>query len=212
MKYLQTKILLFSIFLFGGLSFACGQEMDDSVTAEKVSFEEQLQTLEVLKGDDKAAQEKILQEVGGNPDAYIPPILHRYAGSLFKKGKPKKGWFWHFVAELRGRIDANLTTADKAQQFVAFISKMNAAMINPEHNFKQLDQLEKTVQKVVLYVRSHPVAYQHDWLVQLLLKIEPSNAGEVKMKPKHQWAAIKQHTIDEYYKDFQNYVQTKQKD
>src|SRR5699024_8847743 len=121
------------------------------------------------------------------------------------------GWFWHFVAELRGRIDAHLTSYEKAMQFVSFITNMNAAMINPKNKFERLEQLEATVKKVVDYVRETPVSYQRNWLVLLKVKAEPAGEQEADMKinlmkPESKWDEIKQKTIDEYYSKFQEAV------
>src|SRR5699024_8593353 len=132
-------IVLFFCFLFGGLSLAYGQNMNDSSYPEKVSFKEQLEILKVLKGEDEAAKQQALQQISENPDAFIPPVLHRYSGALFDEGKNSKGWFWHFVAELRGRIDANLSSYEKAMRFVSFITNMNAAIIKPENKFERLE-------------------------------------------------------------------------
>lgn len=206
----MNKTKLFFALFFSGLSFAYGQNMKER--PNKVSFEEQLEILEVLKSDDKAAQGKIFQQVSNNPDAYIPPVLHRYAGELFEEEKSKKGWFWHFVAELRGRVDANLTTYEKAMQFVSFISSINAAKIKPDDRFENLNQLKETVEKVVNYVRKNSVSYARSWIVLLKFKAEPVDGQKVDMKidlmkPQGKWETIKQETIDEYEQNFQKYAQ-----
>ena len=211
MKLNLYKIVLFFCFLFGGLSLAYGQNMNDSSYPEKVSFKEQLEILKVLKGEDEAAKQQALQQISENPDAFIPPVLHRYSGALFDEGKNSKGWFWHFVAELRGRIDANLSSYEKAMRFVSFITNMNAAIIKPENKFERLEQLEETVKKVIDYVRETPVSYQRNWLVLLKFKAEPAGGQEADMKinlmkPESKWDEIKQKTIDKYYSEFQDAV------
>lgn len=211
-NHLIKKIALFLMILFGGAAMTYGQSAGNTKEMDKkVSFVQQLQILEILKGENETSQKQILQQISENPNAYIPPVLHRYAGALFNEGKSNEGWFWHFIAELRGRIDANLTSYEKAMQFVSFITNMNAAMIRPENNFENLDQLEQTVKTVVHYVRIIPVSYQRNWIVLLKFKAEPAGGQEADMKiqlmkPKSKWDKIKQKTIDEYYHNFQKYV------
>lgn len=161
--------------------------------------------IKALQGNDENLRQKTLDEVLNQPNDYAPVVLCNVSLNLFEQGKRDEAAFWFYTCQLRVRIDVNLSTDPSTTATADKIGGIFGPKIN-KYAFEDMDKLEKTVNKVVEFVRNNQENYDRNWInftglaaIQAAMKKEELGNH---LKPKNEWAAIKKETIDNYYKGF----------
>lgn len=215
---MKKTVLLFTLTL-GLLTICNAQTMNKEIKAKgvfsEIVVEKNNETIKTLQGNDKKQKKQTIETVINNPGDYNPPVLYALSRELFSQGDKDEATFWFYVAQLRARYDANLCMDNSAKQAVSVLNNEYGPDIN-KYAFQDIDKLEKTVNKVVDFVRTNDENYDHRWInlhgmwaVQAGLSEEPETRE--LSKPKDEWEAIKKKTIDDYYNGFIEYAKSQKK-
>lgn len=175
-------------------------------------IESQTNAIDALIGPDKTLRQQTADNIMKNPNNYNPPVLYALSRMLFDNGQKEEACFWFYTAQLRARYDANLCLDTSAKQGVSALNNEYGPAIN-EYAFQNIDFLEKTVSKVVDFVKANEENYDHRWLnltgMNAVLASMDDKAEKTELsKPKNEWAGIKQKTIDDYYNGFTQYLKS----
>jgi hypothetical protein len=116
--------------------------------------------------------------------------------------------FWFFFGQLRTRYDFNRCTDKTTSGSVAQVNAMCGPQIN-QYAFKNLDSLEKTIGRVVDFVRNNKEEYDQRWLNLSGMGAfdttsTPADGQKPLSLPESEWPAIKAKTVDTYYSDFKD--------
>jgi hypothetical protein len=218
MTIMKKTILLLSLTI--GLLTICNAQTENKEIKAKGVFSEIVvdkhnEAIKTLQGKNKKQKKQIIETIIKNPNDYNPPVLYALSRELFSQGDKDEAAFWFYVAQLRARYDANLCMDNSAKQAVSVLNNEYGPDIN-KYAFQDIDKLEKTVNKVVDFVRTNIENYDHRWInlhgmwaVQAGLSDEPETRE--LSKPKDEWEAIKKKTIDDYYNGFIEYVKSQKK-
>lgn len=215
---MKKTILLLSLTI--GLLTICNSQTENKEIKAKGVFSEIVvdkhnEVIKTLQGKDKKQKKQIIETIIKNPNDYNPPVLYALSRELFSQGDKDEATFWFYVAQLRARYDANLCMDNSAKQAVSVLNNEYGPDIN-KFALQDIDKLEKTVNKVVDFVKTNNENYDHRWLnlhglwaVQAGLSDEPETRE--LSKPKDEWEATKKKTIDDYYNGFIEYVISQKK-
>ena len=173
------------------------------------------EAIEILNGKNKKLKQQTVDSILKNPNIYNPPVIYALSRELFSQDKKDDATYWFYVAQLRARYDANLCMDNSAKQAVSVLNNEYGPDIN-KYAFQDIDKLEKTVNKVVDFVRSNNEHYDHRWInlhgmwAVLAGQSDEPETRELS-KPKDEWEAIKKKTVDDYYNGFIEYVKSQKK-
>ena len=218
LKNMKKTILLFLLTL--GFTTICSAqietiEVDAKGIFSEIEVDKHNETISLLQSADKEQKKETIEIVLKNPNDFNPPVLYALSQELFQQGDKENAFFWFYVAQLRARYDVNLCMDNSAKQAVSVLNNKYGPEIN-KSAFQDIDKLEKTVNKVVEFVRTNNENYDHRWInlhglwaFQAGLSDE-TESGELS-KPKDEWEAIKKKTVDDYYNGFIDYVKTLKK-
>jgi len=100
-----------------------------------------------------------------------------------------------------------------AKQAVSILNNNCGPDIN-KYAFQDIDKLEKTVFKLVDFVRKNEENYDHRWInlhgMDAVLSGMDDNAEKKELsQPKDKWTEIKKKTLNDYYNGFIEYVKSK---
>lgn len=171
------------------------------------------EAIEILNGKNKKLKQQTIDSILKNPNFYNPPVIYALSRELFNQDKKDDAMYWFYIAQLRARYDANLCMDNSAKQAVSVLNGEYGPAIN-KYAFQDIDKLEKTVTKVVDFVRANEENYDHRWInlhgMDAVLSGMDDNAEKKELsQPKEKWTEIKTKTIDDYYKGFIEYVMSK---
>ena len=212
---MKKTILLLALTL--GVFTTCNSQQrteTQKIEAKGVFSEIQIakhnEIIQVLLGNDKKQKELAIENIRENPNEFIPVVLYALSRELFQQGNKDEAMYWFYVAQLRARYDANLCMDNSAKQAVSVLNNEFGPEIN-QYAFQDIDKLEKTVNKVVEFVRTNTENYDHRWINLHGMWAISAGLGDEEetrelSKPKNEWEAIKKETVDGYYNDFIEYV------
>lgn len=171
------------------------------------------EVIEILNGKNKKLKQPTVDSILKNPNFYNPPVIYALSGELFAQDKKEDATYWFYVAQLRARYDANLCLDNSAKQAVSVLNNDYGPDIN-KYAFQDINKLEKTVTKVVDFVRANEENYDHRWInlrgMDAVLAGMDDNAEKKELsQPKEKWSEIKKKTVDDYYNGFIEYVKSK---
>lgn len=170
------------------------------------------EAIENLNGENKNLKQQVVDSILKNPNFYNPPVIYALSRELFNQNKKDDASYWFYVAQLRARYDANLCMDNSAKQAVSLLNGEYGPDIN-EFAFQDIDKLEKTVTKVVEFVRKNEENYDHRWInlhgMDAILADEDKSEKKELSQPKIKWTEIKKKTVDDYYNGFIQYVKSK---
>jgi hypothetical protein len=166
--------------------------------------------IENLSDENKTLQQQTVDSILSSPNIYNPPVLYALSRVLYNQNKKDEAAFWFYVAQLRARYDANLCLDNSAKDAVSILNNEYGPDIN-KYAFQNTDSLEKTVIKVVDYVKNNDENYDHRWVNLHGMDAFLDTKSKKISEPKGKWAAIKKKTIDDYYNGFIEYVKNKKK-
>ena len=215
--YMKKLILLFSLIIASSLSYSQTQtiEIETKGVFKEIAIKKQNQAVEKILGKDKKEKKTIIKTVKENPNDFNPPVMYALSHELFEQGDKDEACYWFYLAQLRARYDANLCMDNSAKQAVSVLNNSYGPEIN-KYAFQDIEKLEKTVIKVVNFVRENEENYDHRWInlhgmwaIQAGLS-DKENTRELS-KPKEKWEAVKKKTVDDYYNGFIEYVKGQKK-
>ena len=217
---MKKLILLFSLIIASTLSYSQGRtkEIKTKGVFSEIAIEKQNKAIEKIQEKNKKNKKKkklIIDNIRENPNDFNPPVLYALSRELFEQENKDEACYWFYLAQLRGRYDANLCMDNSAKQASMILTIEYGQDIN-KYALQDIDELEKTIAKVVNYVRENEENYDHRWInlhgmwaVQAGLSDKEENRE--LSKPKEEWEAIKKKTVDNYYNSFMEYAKSQKK-
>ena len=171
------------------------------------------EAIEILNGKNEKLKQQTVDSILKNPNFYNPPVIYALSRELFNQDKKDDAMYWFYVAQLRARYDANLCMDNSAKQAVSILNGEYGPNIN-KYALQDIDKLEKTVTKVVDFVRANEENYDHRWInlhgMDAVLSGMDDNAKKKELsQPRDKWTEIKKKTLDDYYNGFIEYVKSK---
>jgi hypothetical protein len=214
LKFMK-KIILLLILTFGLLMGSKGQitEVKAKGAFKQIDVTLHNKAIEAITGKNKKIRRQTVDSILTKPNNYNPPVLYALSRELYKQGKKDQATFWFYTAQLRARYDANLCLDNTAKQAVSILNNEYGSDIN-KYAFQSIDSLEKTVAKVVDFVRTNEEYYDHRWInlhgMDAVMTGMDDNAKQKELsQPKDKWAEIKKKTIDDYFDGFTAYVKSR---
>ncbi|RZJ50849.1 MAG: hypothetical protein EOO44_15595 [Flavobacterium sp.] len=213
-KTMKKIILLLAITLgFTALCNAQTKEIKPKGAFISINVARHNEAIQILNGKDKKLKQQTVDRILKNPNFYNPAVVYALSRELFSLNQKDNGTYWFYVAQLRARYDANLCIDNSAKQAVAVLNEKYGPDIN-KYAFQDISKLEKTVTKVVYFVRKNEENYDHRWINlhgMDAVTVGMGNKSEKKelSQPKSKWTAIKKKTVDDYYNGFMEYVKSK---
>ena len=213
----MKKIILLLTIVFGlsTLSYAQIQtkEIKPKGVFKDIDIARHNEAIEILNGKNKKLKQQTVDSILKIPNFYNPPIIYALSRELFNQDKKDDAMYWFYVAQLRARYDANLCKDNSAKQAVSVLNGEYGPDIN-KYAFQDIDKLEKTVTKVVDFVRTNEEDYDHRWInlhgMDAVLSGMDDNTQKKELsQPKDKWTEIKKKTLDDYYNGFIEYVKSK---
>ncbi len=208
----MKKIILLLAITLGltTLSNAQTKEIKPTGVFKEIDIARHNEAIAILKGNNKQLKQQTVDSILNNPHYFNPTVLYVLSRELFNQGQKEDAMFWFYVAQLRARYDANLCMENSAKQIVAVLNGEYGPDIN-KYAFKDIEKLEKTVIKVVAFVRENEENYDHRWvnlhgMDAMISGMGNSTENKELSQPKDKWTAIKKETVDEYYNGFIEYV------
>jgi hypothetical protein len=201
------KKITFLFILSFGLSLLCKAQ------SKEIDVARHNEIIEILNDKNNTLKQQILDRILNNPNYYNPPVLYAVSRELFIQEKKDEAMYWFYVAQLRARYDSNLCLDNSAKQAVSILNNYYGPDIN-KYAFQDLNKLEKTVIKVVDFVKTNEENYDQRWINLHGMDAVQNNLNEKTesketSEPKEKWLAIKKKTIDDYYNAFIEYVKNK---
>lgn len=210
----MKKIYLLLTLTICSLTFVNAQnnEVEPKGVYKEIDVENQNKIIETFNSDDKILKKQTVENIIKTPNNYNPPVLYALSKELFDNGQKDEATFWFYVAQLRARYDANLCLDNSAKQGVTILNNEYGPNIN-QYAFQNIEFLEKTVKKVVDFVKENDENYDHRWLNlhgmnAVIASMDESSEKKELSKPKEEWAKIKQKTITDYYDGFTKYLKS----
>jgi hypothetical protein len=213
---MKKFIILFSI-ACGLTTLSNGQtqtkEIKPNGIYNEIDVTRHNKAIEILNGRNKKLKQQTVDSILKNPNFYNPPVIYALSRELFNQTKRDDATYWFYVAQLRARYDANLCMDNSAKQAVSVLNGEYGPDIN-KYAFQDIDKLEKTVTKVVDFVRANEENYDHRWIslhgMGAVLAGMDDNAEKKELsQPRDKWTAIKLKTVDDYYNGFIEYLKSK---
>jgi hypothetical protein len=182
---------------------------------KEIDIDRHNKAIKSLTGKNKKTKQATIDSVLTKPNDYNPPVLYALSRELFNQDKKDLAAFWFYTAQLRARYDANLCLDNSAKQAVSILNQEYGPDIN-KHGFQNIDTLEKTVTKVVDYVRSNEENYDHRWISlhgmdAVMNGIDNKSGDKEIIQPQNKWPEIRKKTIDDYFNGFIEYVKKQKK-
>lgn len=211
---MKKIILLLTIILgFTALGKAQKKEIKPKGAFMSIDVARHNEAIQILNGKDKKLKQQTVDRILKNANFYNPVVIYALSRELFNLNQKDIGTYWFYVAQLRARYDANLCMDNSAKQAVAVLNEMYGPDIN-KYAFQDISKLEKTVTKVVYFVRKNEENYDHRWINLHGMNAVTAGMGNKSEKkelsqPKNKWTAIKKKTVDDYYNGFMEYVKSK---
>ncbi len=202
---------------FGLLTFCHGQtaEIEPKGIYKEIDIERHNNTIKALTGKKKKSKQAAIDSVLAKPNYYNPPVLYALSRELFNQDKKEVATFWFYAAQLRARYDVNLCLDNSAKQAVSILNQEYGPDIN-KYAFQNIDTLEKTVTKVVDFVRSNEEDYDHRWISlhgmgAVMSGMDGKSGDKEIIQARDKWSEIKKKTVDDYFNGFVEYVKKQKK-
>jgi hypothetical protein len=213
----MRQFLIFFIVTFGLFNYTKGQtnEIEAQGVYKEIDIDRHNKAIEALTGKNKKTKQQTIDSILAKPNHYNPPVLYALSRELFKQDKKEKACFWFYTGQLRARYDANLCLDITAKQAVSILTQEYGPDIN-KYAFQNIDSLQKTVTKVVDFVRNNEEKYDHRWISlhgmgAVRAGLGDKSADEAIIEPQDKWAEVKMKTVDTYFNSFMDYIKKQKK-
>lgn len=179
-----------------------------SVIASDVSPKGEFVEIDI-KGQNKTfkklskGKSSYIEEVLEKPGEYNPAVLYALSDALFKKRQEDEAMFWFYAGQLRARSDSNKSLDKSAGQGVGVLNQRFGMQIN-QYAFTNIPNLEKTIEKVVVWDKETPRNYDPRWIA--LHGMDAFTEKEIAFEPKEKWDDINDKTRKEYLNDFKQAI------
>ena len=213
----MKKTILLFIFTLGFLTVSNAQtetiDIKPKGIFKEIDVTRHNTAIEILNGENKELKQQTVESILKNPSYYNPPVIYALSHELYIQDKKDDAMYWFYVAQLRARYDANLCMDKSAKQVVSILNKDYGADIN-KYAFQDIDKLEKTVTKLVDFVRKNEENYDHRWINlhgmdAVLAGMDDNSEMKELSQPEDKWTEIKKKTVEDYYNGFIEYVKGK---
>jgi hypothetical protein len=211
----MKKIILLLIVTLGltALCNAQTKEIKPKGVFKEIDVARHNEAIEILNGKNKKLKQHTVDSILKNPNFYNPPVIYALSRELFRQDKKDDAIYWFYLAQLRARYDANLCMDNSAKQAVTALNGEYGPDIN-KYAFQDIDKLEKTITKVVDFVRTNEENYDHRWInlhgMNAVVAGTDEKSEEKELsQPQDKWTEIKKKTVDDYYNGFMEHVKIK---
>lgn len=203
----MTKLLFLLAIALAMLTHANAQtsQIKPKGVYKAIDVEKHNAAIEILAGENQQLKKQTVETILKAPNSFNPPVIYALSKELFNRDKKHEAVFWFYVAQLRARYDANLCLDTSAKQAVSMLNSTYGPAIN-EYAMKNIDFLEKTINQVVAFVRENEETYDHRWINLHGLGALLNRKVKEITEPAEKWAKIKESTVDNYHRDFVEYV------
>jgi hypothetical protein len=209
----STLVLLLTLFLFSARSVGqtvTGAKAELKGAAKQVNVAKDTVTIQLLTEKTYVENGALIDTILKHPNDYNPTVLYVLSKVLFNADRKDDASFWFYVAQLRTRYDFNRCTDPSCAGTVADLTSTFGPDIDQYAIFKS-DFLEKTIDRVVDFVKNNNENYDQRWInLEGLAVTSPDNKDKVfdMSKPQQDWPQIKTQTINDYYKDLKEFIAT----
>ena len=159
---------------------------------------EAIKSLTESKGGDRT---EMIQRITGKPENFSPPVFYFLSRVLFEEDQKDEAAFWFYAGQLRGRIDANICADKSARNAIDSLNRDFGPLIN-QYAFKDIPKLTNTVEKVLVWEKITPCAYDRRWINLRGMASMNDDTNSPLSKPTEQWEAIRKSTRDDYRSTF----------
>ena len=183
---------------------AMSQEIERIVVKPKGEFADidtsrSIEVIKKLNSKDKDVVTSAIKEITENLDEFAPPVLYAVSDRLFKLDRKEEAAFYFYLGQLRGRSDANKSTDKSARSAISALNMQFGEQIN-KFAFRELDVLQKTVEKVIAWDREHARHYDARWIA--LHGLGAFTDSKIAFEPEENWKDIDEQTREEWMKGF----------
>ncbi len=213
----MKKIILLLTMISGLCNLSVAQTIDIEPKGiyKEIDLDRHNNVIQILNGNDTKLKQQTIDSILKNNNLYNPPVLYVLSNELFKQDKKDDAMFWFYTAQLRARYDANLCMDNSAKRAVSVFNAEYGPEINT-YAFKDIDKLEKTVLKVIDFVKTNEENYDHRWInlhgMDAVISSTEQNAEKKELsQPKEKWTEIKMKTLDDYRSGFFEHVKKQKK-
>ncbi len=213
----MKKLLLLLTFSIGliTLSNAQTKEIQAKGVFKDIDVSRHNETIDILRGKNKKSKKQTIDSILNSPNYYNPTVIYALSKELFNQNKKDNAMYWFYVAQLRARYDANLCMDKSAKQAVSVLNNEYGSEIN-KYAFQDINKLEKTVNKVIQFVRNNEENYDHRWINlhgmwAIMAGLNDDSKTKKLSQSKDKWTEIKKKTVDDYYNGFIGYVKSLKK-
>jgi hypothetical protein len=168
-------------------------------------------TIQLLTEKTYAENSALIDTILKHPNDYNPKVLFVLSNVLFNADRKDDASFWFYVAQLRTRYDFNRCTDPSCGGVVADLTATYGPDIDQYAIFKA-DFLEKTIDKVVDFVKNNKENYDQRWINLeglAVTSLDNKDTASDMSKPQQDWSQIKTQTISDYTNDFKEFIATK---
>lgn len=215
-KITQTVlIILFIVSTRLSAQTVIEHQVEPKGIAKEVRVAKDNATIEQLGKSGYAGNQALVDTILKHPNDYNPTVLFVLSKVLFDAGQKDEASFWFYVAQLRTRYDYNRCNDKTCAGTTAQLTAMFGPDIN-QYAIPKLDFIEKTVEKVVEFVKNNNENYDQRWINLNGINVMKASLGntdkEPEMsKPQKDWPEIKRKTIETYYNDFKEFIASRKK-
>lgn len=207
---LSLLLILFSLTLKLNAQTATVTKSVSKGAAYQVNVARDTVTIRLLTEKTYAENGALIDTILKHPNDYNPKVLFVLSNVLFNADRKDDASFWFYVAQLRTRYDFNRCTDPSCGGVVADLTATYGPDIDQYAIFKA-DFLEKTINKVVDFVKNNNENYDQRWInLEGLAVTDNDNkdkAAEMS-KPQQDWSQIKTQTVSDYYNDLKEFIAT----
>lgn len=160
----------------------------------------------LLNGGTAADKAMVVDTLVQRPGKFQPPVLFAVSQTLFQVGKKDDAAFLFYAAQLRARMDANLSTDPSAGQAVGILSQRYGPQIN-QYMLQDLDKAQQLMAQVQAWDLQTPYDYDRRWISlhgmgAFLASSNPGQAAKPLMVAEDQWQAVIAKTRKDYFDGF----------
>lgn len=151
-------------------------------------------------------QKMVLETLALRPAMFQPPVLFAVSQHLFQAGQKDDAAFMFYIAQLRARMDANLSTDRSAGQAVGALTQRYGPHIN-QYMLQDLDKAEKTMAQVQAWDLKTPYDYDRRWISlhgmgAFTASLNPDQPVKPLTVAQDQWPSIIDKTRKDYFDGF----------
>jgi hypothetical protein len=210
---LSLLLILFSLTLKLNAQNSTATKSELKGAARQVNVARDTVAIRLLTEKTYAENGALIDTILKHPNDYNPKVLFVLSNVLFNADRKDDASFWFYVAQLRTRYDFNRCTDPSCGGVVADLTATYGPDIDQYAIFKA-DFLEKTIDKVVDFVKTNNENYDQRWINLEGLAVtdtSPDNKDKASdmSKPQQDWPEIKTQTISDYTNDFKEFIATK---